>query len=110
MTEPFMAALFLNYGALAGAVATRTPSYLRSQATNSIAFLLIPLGTIAAFGALALFIHDKGIGYGLLNGLLSLIAFGLTNVLLRSIGEGIVSLLGLVSIGIGIAIALPVVL
>jgi|RhiMethySRZTD1v2_1073278.scaffolds.fasta_scaffold2908246_1 hypothetical protein len=85
MTESLIAALFLNYGALAGAVAARTPAYQRSQVTNSIVFLLIPLGALASFGALALFIADKGIGYGLLNWLLSLVAFGLVNAVLRNI-------------------------
>jgi len=80
MTESLIAALFLNYGALAGAVAARTPAYQRSQVTNSIVFLLIPLGALASFGALALFIAD-----GLLNWLLSLVAFGLVNAVLRNI-------------------------
>lgn len=105
MTELLVAALFLNFGAVASAMVFRTPAHLRSSATNSIAPFLIPLGTLASFFALGIFLYEKGIAYGVLGWFLLSMALAAANSVLRGIAEGLASLFGLISIGVGAALA-----
>ena len=106
MTSVFTAALILNFGAVVSAIVARAGPLDRSSITRQIAFLLIPLGALAGFGAIGLFIYDQGVGYGLVYWVLSAMFFTFATTMLQGIPEGLVSLLGLIAIGVGAIIVL----
>ena len=73
MTNEILAALLLNFGAAASAMVARQPAWDHSMATRSIGFLLFPLGAVAGFAAIALFVYFMGLE-GLVAWVLSAIA------------------------------------
>jgi len=85
----------LDFGATAGAVVFNTPSHARSSASDSLAGILVPLGTIAGLLAIGLLIYDQGIVQGAIYWLIaSIISF----TAVRFLMDGFTSVLGLISI------------
>ena len=98
-----ISALLLNFGAMTGAMVSSTPYASRSSATHSVAGFLVPLATIAGFAAIALFLYDQGVGYGLLWWAASSFLFAAIGFRLM---DGLNSTLGLVSIITGVILGI----
>ena len=100
MTSAMIGALLLNFSGIVGVITMRAGRLNWSTVTYMIGGPLISVGTMASFLAIALFIRDQGIGYGLLYWVLT----GLVLSFVASmIMDGFRSILGLVAAALGIA-------
>jgi len=66
MTRQLIAALLLNFGAMAGAALAQIPRYFQSRVTRNVGWILMLGGAIGGLLAIYLFIQVRGWGYGLL--------------------------------------------
>ena len=100
MDKLTLAALLLNFGAVAGAMVMRISIERRSIPTFHVGGLLSALGTIAGFGAAAIFLYNLGVLHGLLYWAGSAIAFtAITSTIIRI--DALITILGLLSIVLG---------
>lgn len=100
MSDELLVALLLNFGAVVGVLTFNAPIYSRSIATIYLAPFLVPMGTFASFGAIALFLWDRGFGSGLLWWLVSALIFATPARYLGRL-DGLRSIIGLLAIVAG---------
>lgn len=95
-----MAALCMNYCAVAGAIVFRTPRYAQSGLTIRLGGVASALGTLAGFFAIYLFIASSGWAAGLLYWVVSSV---LMILVVSALMDGLRPITGLVAFAVGLA-------
>lgn len=101
MTQQLIAALLMNFGAIAGAMLMRNPRWNWSLLSRKLGWLLFLVGGPAGLLAIYLFVEERGWGYGLL---LWFGSSGLSATALGFMFDGLRTIAGTVAAIIGVGV------